>query len=52
MLADQLTRMDLIILDELGYLAFAQSCGQLLFHLDSRAVGDETPPRYQSLNGP
>src|SRR5271157_2791902 len=34
--ADQLTRMDFIILDELGYLPFAQSGGQLLFHLVSR----------------
>src|SRR5437660_955002 len=32
----QLLRMDLIILDELGYLPFAQSGGQLLFHLVSR----------------
>jgi DNA replication protein DnaC len=28
--------MDFIILDELGYLPFAQSGGRLLFHLDSR----------------
>src|SRR5258708_10947643 len=35
-LADQLTRMDFIVLDELGYLPFAQSGGQLLFHLLSR----------------
>ena len=35
-LADHLTRMDFIILDELGYLPFAQSGGQLLFHLVSR----------------
>jgi DNA replication protein DnaC len=35
-LADYLTRVDLIILDELGYLPFAQSGGQLLFHLISR----------------
>ena len=28
--------MDFIILDELGYLPFAQSGGQLLFHLISR----------------
>jgi DNA replication protein DnaC len=31
-IADQLTRMDFIILDELGYLPFAQSGGQLLFY--------------------
>jgi DNA replication protein DnaC len=35
-MADYLTRMDFIILDELGYLPFAQSGGQLLFHLVSR----------------
>jgi hypothetical protein len=35
-IADYLTRMDFIILDELGYLPFAQSGGQLLFHLVSR----------------
>lgn len=35
-LADHLARMDFIVLDELGYLPFAQSGGQLLFHLISR----------------
>ncbi len=35
-LADHLTRMDFVILDELGYLPFAQAGGQLLFHLVSR----------------
>src|SRR5438067_677913 len=35
-LADHLTRMDFVILDELGHLPFAQSGGQLLFHLVSR----------------
>ena len=35
-LADYLARIDLIILDELGYLPFAQAGGQLLFHLISR----------------
>lgn len=34
--ADLLTRMDLVVLDELGYLPFAQAGGQLLFHLISR----------------
>src|SRR5271157_2726579 len=34
-LAEQLTRVDLVVLDELGYLPFAQSGGQLLFHLIS-----------------
>ena len=32
-LADQLTRVDLVVLDELGYLPFSQIGGQLLFHL-------------------
>jgi DNA replication protein DnaC len=35
-IADHLCRMDLVALDELGYLPFAQAGGQLLFHLVSR----------------
>jgi len=35
-LADYLTRLDFVILDELGYLPFAQAGGQLLFHMISR----------------
>lgn len=35
-LADKLSRFQLIILDELGYLPFSKSGGQLLFHLLSR----------------
>jgi DNA replication protein DnaC len=35
-LADYMTRLDFVILDELGYLPFAPSGGQLLFHLISR----------------
>ena len=35
-IADQFTRLDLVVLDELGYLPFAQAGGQLLFHLISR----------------
>ena len=35
-LADQLVRVDLVILDELGYLPFPVSSGQMLFHLISR----------------
>ena len=35
-LNDRLCRLDFVILDELGYLPFAQSGGQLLFHLVSR----------------
>jgi len=35
-IADYLSRMDFVVLDELGYLPFAQAGGQLLFHLISR----------------
>jgi DNA replication protein DnaC len=35
-MAEQLCRMEFIVLDELGYLPFALSGGQLLFHLISR----------------
>jgi DNA replication protein DnaC len=35
-IADHLARLDFVVLDELGYLPFAQSGGQLLFHLISR----------------
>jgi DNA replication protein DnaC len=35
-LAEYLCRKDFVVLDELGYLPFAQSGGQLLFHLVSR----------------
>lgn len=35
-IADHLGRLDLVVLDELGYLPFAQAGGQLLFHLVSR----------------
>jgi len=35
-LAEYLTRMDFVVLDELGYLPFSQAGGQLLFHLISR----------------
>jgi DNA replication protein DnaC len=34
-LTARLARLDLVVLDELGYLPFAQSGGQLLFHLVS-----------------
>ena len=34
--ADILGRLDFLVLDELGYLPFAQTGGQLLFHLVSR----------------
>ena len=35
-IADHLTRLGFVILDELGYLPFAQAGGQLLFHVVSR----------------
>ncbi len=35
-LAEQLCRLDFVVLDELGYLRVAQSGGQLLFHLINR----------------
>jgi len=35
-IADGLMGVDLLVLDELGYLPFAQSGGQLLFHLISK----------------
>ena len=35
-LADHLSRLDVVILDELGDLPFAQTGGQLLFHLISK----------------
>jgi hypothetical protein len=49
-----LTRMDFIVLDELGYLPFAQSGGQLLFHLISRlyAPPSSSPPTSPSESGP
>jgi DNA replication protein DnaC len=33
--AEQLCRLNFVVLDELGYLPFAQPGGQLLFHLIS-----------------
>jgi DNA replication protein DnaC len=38
-IADGIARVDLLVLDELGYLPFAQSGGPLLFHLISRLYG-------------
>ena len=57
-IADQLTRMDFIILDtNSGYLPFAQSAGgQLLFHLcpvaPMSAPQSSSPPTWPSANGP
>jgi DNA replication protein DnaC/transposase len=36
--ADLLCRLDFVILDELGYLPFAQTGGQLLFHRNRRSI--------------
>ena len=35
-IADYLSRLDFVLLDELGYPPFAQAGGQLLFHLVSK----------------
>jgi DNA replication protein DnaC len=35
-LAEYLCRKDFVVLDELGYLPFAESAGQILFHLIGR----------------
>ena len=35
-LVDRLTRIDLVVMDELGYLPFSKTGGQLLFHLISK----------------
>lgn len=35
-IADHLARLEFVVLDELGYLPFAQTGGQLLFHLVSK----------------
>jgi DNA replication protein DnaC len=54
-IAEHLTRMDFIVLDELGYLPFAQSGGRLLFHLVSRLyerTSSSSPPTLPSVNGP
>ena len=53
-LADQLTRVDLVVLDELGYLPFSQNGGQLLFHLISKlysrtSVSDQHQPRLRRM---
>jgi DNA replication protein DnaC len=41
-LADRLLRLDLVILDELGYLPFSPSGGALLFHLLSKLYEQTT----------
>ena len=37
-MADYLTRKEFAVLDELGYLPFAQSGGQLLFHYERTSI--------------
>ena len=37
-IAEGLTKLDLVILDELGYLPFSASGGALLFHLSAKQV--------------
>ena len=46
--ADQLVRRNFVILDELGYLPFAQAGGQLLFHLMSRLYERTRLPHARS----
>lgn len=41
-LAENLSRFDLVVLDELGYLPFSKNGGQLLFHLISKLY-ERTP---------
>ena len=53
-LAERLVRLDLVILDELGYLPFSASGGALLFHLLSQLyerTASPSPPISASPNG-
>lgn len=43
-------RMDLVILDELGYLPFSQAGGALLFHLLSKLYGHTSVVITTNLN--
>ena len=45
-IADHLCRLDFVVLDELGYLPFAQAGGQLLFHLVSRLYEQTSVDRH------
>ncbi len=47
-LAAQLSRLDRVVLDELGYLPFARSGGQLPFHLISKLLW--LPPIMQEVS--
>lgn len=48
-IADHLCRLDFVVLDELGYLPFALSGGQLLFHLLSRLYEQTSYRRADEL---
>ena len=54
-LASQLCRLDVVVLDELGYLPFARSGGQLLFHLISKLYERTSPteagPQSRTVTG-
>jgi hypothetical protein len=54
-LADHLTRLDFIVLDELGYLPFAQSGGQAPYYTSSAgstsAPRSLSPPTWHSVSG-
>jgi DNA replication protein DnaC len=45
-MAEALARLDLVVLDELGYLPFSRNGSQLLFHLISKSQ-----PTWPSANG-
>jgi IstB-like ATP binding protein len=45
-IGDHFARMRFVVLDELRYLPFAQSGGQLLFHLVSRLHGANLRDRH------
>ncbi len=49
-MTDRLTRIDLLIIDELGYVPFAQSGGQLLFHLINQLYERLNQPGRLNLN--
>jgi hypothetical protein len=50
-LADHLTRMDLIVLDELGYLPFAQAGGELLSMANSQFLAQTDRPGQSGQGG-
>lgn len=50
MLAGQLRRLDLVVLDELGYLPFPRSGGEMLFHLLAKLYGQTSVMVTTNLN--